>query len=71
MGVLESKTQSSPCGQNLAKGPHQDGSDSSNNMLFTKSNNGTAVESNNKREENEQTDYKLATLENTKLASSC
>eukprot|EP00957_Ditylum_brightwellii_P109725 8369778-Ditylum_brightwellii.AAC.1 len=71
MGVLESKTQSSPSDQNLAKGPRQDGSNGRNNMLLTKSNNGTAVESNNKREENKQTGYELEHLENTKLDSSC
>eukprot|EP00957_Ditylum_brightwellii_P072860 5537310-Ditylum_brightwellii.AAC.1 len=71
MGVQESKTQSSLCGKNLVKRPHQDGSDSSNNMLLTKSNDGTAVESNNDRDENKQTDYELENLENTKLDSSC
>eukprot|EP00957_Ditylum_brightwellii_P005935 449604-Ditylum_brightwellii.AAC.1 len=70
MGSLESETQLSPHGQNLVKGPCQDGSNSSNNTLLIKSNNGTAGERNNEREGNKRMEYKLGNLKNKELDSS-
>eukprot|EP00957_Ditylum_brightwellii_P197193 15023862-Ditylum_brightwellii.AAC.1 len=69
MGVLESKTLLSPCGQNPAKGSQHDGSNSSGNTLLTKSD-GTAVERNNKREGNEHTNYELENSVHTTVLSS-
>eukprot|EP00957_Ditylum_brightwellii_P180714 13767402-Ditylum_brightwellii.AAC.1 len=40
-------------------------------MVTPKSNNGTVVESNNKRERNKQTDYVLESSENKELEFSC
>eukprot|EP00957_Ditylum_brightwellii_P186550 14203422-Ditylum_brightwellii.AAC.1 len=56
MGSLESEMQLSPRGQNLVKGPCQDGNNSSNNTILIKSNNDTAGERNNKREGNKHTE---------------
>eukprot|EP00957_Ditylum_brightwellii_P121598 9272838-Ditylum_brightwellii.AAC.1 len=52
-------------GHNITKGTHKDGKESSNNMLSTKSNDGTAVGNNNVREEEDQTDNELENLEKT------
>jgi hypothetical protein len=71
MGSPESKTQLSARGQNLVKGPRQDGSNSSNSTLLFKSNNGTAGERNSEREGNKHMEYKLGNLENKELDSSC
>eukprot|EP00957_Ditylum_brightwellii_P004653 354107-Ditylum_brightwellii.AAC.1 len=71
MGSPENKTQLSARGRDLAKGPRPYGSNSSNNTVAPKSNNGAVVESNNKREGNEQTDNVLESSENEELDFSC
>eukprot|EP00957_Ditylum_brightwellii_P154960 11795118-Ditylum_brightwellii.AAC.1 len=62
---MEIDTSLSSHSHNILKGTRQDGKESSNNTLSTKSNDGIAVGNNNAREEEDQSDYELENLEKT------
>eukprot|EP00957_Ditylum_brightwellii_P121597 9272837-Ditylum_brightwellii.AAC.1 len=68
---MEIDTSLSSRGHSITKGTCQDGKESSNNTLSTKSNDGTEVGNNNVREEEDQIDYELENLEKTETDYLC